>query len=275
MNNFIAAYFPSLLLLSPEVLLRSLVIFLLLFFLGVFAVMMRRRGRKEASASLPKNKPSHIFLKIFVLGIFLCGVAGAKYFFELKTTDVSFSRLTDGDGYVALSDAFDAPIEEENGSVPTEASGTERNAAAIPKSENFRLGYIAVSGDNQIFLENAENKKLALLDIGYKTVVEEGRENTDAIVKWKTNKPSRGEVLYRKSSETDFRRISEESFNREHTLIAEKLGYGETYVFFISAKDKWGNVTESEKYAFYSGSDSPSLFDLLEKAFKEMFGWAM
>jgi hypothetical protein len=42
----------------------------------------------------------------------------------------------------------------------------------------------------------------------------------------------------------------------------------------VTARDKWGNETKSDKLAFYTGAPNISILDLLGGAFKDMFGWA-
>lgn len=277
MNDFFASYAPSLLLFSAENAWRVVLVAFAIFFGVIVVVMVRRDKGAQIRFALWKKKTAVIAKKSVYFALFGIVAIGATWAFEHYRGKPSFTRTPDESGFVTLSeapDATDATAQSDSGAVLA-----EQDAGAVqtgmPKSEHFRVGYLGVGGDNQVFSENAENKKLSIYGIGYKTVVEENRENTGAIIRWQTNKPSRAEVLYRKSTDTEFRRVSEEMFDRDHTVVLEKLGYGATYVFSIAAKDKWGNVIESEKYALYSGSDSPSLFDLLENAFGDMFGWAM
>lgn len=271
MNSFLASHFPSLLLFGFGDVVRVAGLLFVVVFCVVFFLLARRYGlfKKEESEKSVSFARTRFFgaLAAFTLVFCVLGVVMSLY-----RSDAANAR--DGEGYVLVGDAQDAAAKGgESGEVLGET--TTAGDSLAPKSQNYRLGFLSVGGDNRAYLANAEDKKLAVSSVGYKTVIDENRENTGAIIKWKTNKPSRGEILYRKNSDTEFRSIKESSFGWEHTIVLEKLGYASTYVFLIDAKDRWGNETKSENYALYSGSNSPSLFDLLASAFGDMFGWAM
>ena len=271
MNSLLASHFPSLLLFGFGDVVRVAGLLFVVVFCAVFFLLARRYGlfKKEGGEKSGSFARTRFFGALAVFTLVFC-VLGAVM--SLHRSNAANAR--DGEGYVLVGDAQDAAAEGgESGEVLGET--TTAGDSLAPKSQNYRLGFLSVGGDNRAYLANAEDKKLAVSSVGYKTVIDENRENTGAIIKWKTNKPSRGEILYRKNSDTEFRSIKESSFGWEHTIVLEKLGYASTYVFLINAKDRWGNETKSENYALYSGSNSPSLFDLLASAFGDMFGWAM
>lgn len=276
MNSFFSNYIPSLLLFDAGTLYQLFgLLFIVVFFL-LFIFFSRKYTLFGKAGEEKTNQRRYIFPTVALCFVLLFGTA-----FWIRQGQLESVQMVqeNDDGYVLVSGgeegfAVTGDGTNEEGKVLGEAD-TAQSSVPIPKSENFRIGSIAVGGDNQMYLANTEDKKLDLLAIGYKTVIDENRENTGAIIRWETNKPSRGEVLYRKSSDTEFRSAKEDSFGWEHTIVLEKLGYSSTYIFLISANDKWGNTAKSENYALYSGSNSPSLFDLLAGAFGDIFGWAM
>jgi len=153
--------------------------------------------------------------------------------------------------------------------------GVEDGFEFLPQSENYRLATISVGGDTEIYLSREQNIPLEIYNISYRVMSEDNGEKTNMLINWRTNKPSQGSVFYRKHSDQDFRSKQEEENNVEHSLILENLEPETTYIFYVTGIDEWGQNQESEKYAMYSGERLASLFDLLEEAFGETFGWAM
>ena len=268
MNSFFADHIPTLLLFDFSDAIRLFAGLFVVMFFVVFVFLAKKYRIFEASASSSGGRRRFAFVGVVLLGVclFVLGFGVERY------RSIAEERAQQSEEYILLgeqrSNAGGKVLGEED-------IADSEESPFVPKSQNFRLGSIAVGGDNQLYLVNTENRALELFSIGYKTVIEENRENTGAIVKWQTNKPSKGVVKYRKASDTDYRTASESSFGFEHTIVLEKLGYSGTYVFYIETQDKWGNTVKSENYALYSGSDSPSLFDLLAGAFGDIFGWAM
>lgn len=270
MNSFLSNSIPSLLLLDTGMLFQLVGLLFITVFFFFLILFFKRYHFFGGELHRIKVKKWRIFSGVIIF--FLVIVCSA---FFMRQSQSSLKQKDD-DGYVLVGGKGREVASEKE--VLGQVLGEEDvviTEDAVPKSENYRLGFISIGGDKQLYLPDTEDKKLDLLSIGYKTVIDENRENTGAIIHWKTNKPSRGEILYRKSSDTEFRSIKEDSFGWEHTIVLEKLGYSSTYVFLISATDKWGNVMKSENYALYSGSNSPSLFDLLASAFGDIFGWAI
>ena len=58
-------------------------------------------------------------------------------------------------------------------------------------------------------------------------------------------------------------------------MIIGGLEPATAYVYSIKARDRWGNETNSDYYAVYTGSKMVSVFELIVKALEETFGWAV
>lgn len=144
-----------------------------------------------------------------------------------------------------------------------------------PSSQNYRLGQITIAGDTQVFIAQKDTVSPEITNIGYRVMMQEDTGTANMIVQWKTNKPAKGKVSYRKYSDVEFKTFEEENFNFEHATVLERLDMETTYVFFIESTDKWAVKTKSEMYAMYSGEKTASLFDLLGEAFGDIFGWAV
>lgn len=147
-------------------------------------------------------------------------------------------------------------------------------SAPMFESENFKIGHIAVGGESEIFFPNPETEQIEVSALSYRLVNDKDSGDTGVVVEWSTNKPTIGEVYYRKHSETDYRVVSEEKYNIEHELFLDDIETENTYVLYAKATDRWGNEKQGESYALYSGANTASLFDLLSDAFGDLFGWA-
>lgn len=281
MYDIIIHFAPSLLLLQGEDVFRiflGIVLFSGIFFgtrklfFGIKKMKPRRFVLHDSNAVWEKGssepKPSRGIswglLSIFGVTFFLsCGLV----WFESRSAHSSFPDPS----IVFLGEREDVF----SPSSPGRVLGEEDEISSLPSSENYRLGQISVGGDTEIYLTQQQNIPLDIFNISYRVMTEDNGERTNMLIEWKTNKPSRGTVSYRKHSEENFRTKEEESFNVEHALMLENLEPETTYVFYVTGKDKWGSDKEGERYAMYSGERLASLFDLLEEAFGDTFGWAM
>lgn len=268
MNEFFADFFPLALLFDRYDIVRILgMVFIVIFSFLLFLFLRKEEGiNGDREAVLTGRR------KVFLSAILFLGVmCGMVVFLE---SDGMRSELSLQEEEWILSPTEPLANIGEKGEALGETDENNLNTA-IPKSESYHLGFVAVGGDNQLYLAPNEEERLEISHITYKAIIDESKKNPGAIVHWKTNKPARGEVLYRKSSDEGFRSVKEASFELEHTIILEELGHQSVYVIAISSIDKWGNEEKSQNYALYSGSDSPSLFNLLSQSFGDIFGWAM
>lgn len=268
MNEFFAQFVPSLLLFDSGDFVRLFGLLCVIMFCLFSLFFLAKKKNHENQEEIELAHRRGILVS---LALFLSGVLGVVVLLEGGNGRVATPAQERLQELVASGSFVNTGKE---GAVLGETDES-RSDAAVPKSENYRLGFIAVGGDNQLYLANKEEGKLEISQIAYKTVIDENEENPGAIIRWETNKLTQGEVLYRKSSDKEFRSVQEGSFGLNHAIVLEKLDHRSVYVLLISAVDKWGNREKSENYALYSGSDSPSLFDLLSQSFGDMFGWAV
>jgi hypothetical protein len=145
----------------------------------------------------------------------------------------------------------------------------------LPSGEKYQLGQISIGGDSEMYFPQQNSLSLEIFDLSYRVITVNGGEKTSLLIEWKTSKAFKGSVLYKKHSEEDFRIQKEEGFNVEHSILLEDISPETTYIFFVSGEDAWGQKKESDQYAMYSGEQVASLFDLLEEAFGDVFGWVI
>ena len=100
------------------------------------------------------------------------------------------------------------------------------------------------------------------------------KKELQLVIKWKTERPTVCLVSYGKSGGA-MKTVQEEYFAIEHSAVLEKLDSATTYFYTVSAKDKLGGETVSDKYAVYTGAPEVSFLDLLAGAFKSAFSWAV
>lgn len=148
-----------------------------------------------------------------------------------------------------------------------------RVLGSISESENFRLKEISFGG---VLLASAsgENIPIEITDIKSEIFSTKDGKHAQILISWKTNKLAISEIEY-SSDNKNFKKLEEDFYGFNHSVVLTKLDLATTYFYRISAKDKWGNKIDSEKYGVYSGSKLVSVFDLIVKAVNETFGWAV
>jgi hypothetical protein len=145
---------------------------------------------------------------------------------------------------------------------------------SIAASENFRLREISFGG---VLLASAdgENLPLEISDMKTKTFMSKDGTEAQALISWQTNKSAVSEITYGRIDSQLRKTMQEESFGFNHAVALAKLDLGATYVFEVTARDKWDRTVLSDKFSVYTGSKVISVFDLIVKAVNETFGWAM
>ena len=115
-----------------------------------------------------------------------------------------------------------------------------------------------------------EELKIDILPLG------DGDEFAQAIISWKTDKPSTTQVQYdvglvggdySKSS------IEDTSLSTAHTVIIKELEVASTYHYRIVAKDKRNNQTTSNDYTFVTPEKNKSIWQLIVRSLEETFSW--
>lgn len=155
--------------------------------------------------------------------------------------------------------------------VPIETITTE----AEYSSENFRAGEIVFGGE-LAFLQSEDNiAPLTISAIRGEAFTEKTKQEVKLVVTWQTNKLSLADVEYAKGVGQNKKKMAEDDYSFNHSVIIGGLEPASTYLYTIKATDRFGNVVTSEPYAVFTGAKSVSLFDLIAGAIGDVFGWAV
>jgi hypothetical protein len=144
------------------------------------------------------------------------------------------------------------------------------------KSDNYRVPQISFGGEGTIFYPAGEEQKgLQINDVKSEIYTDKNNKDKKLLVSWETNKQARCTLSYTKAGATSAQEYREANFGYDHAVLATPLDSGTTYNYIVTARDKWGNEMQSDKFAVYTGALNVSFLDLLAGAFKDVFGWAM
>jgi hypothetical protein len=152
----------------------------------------------------------------------------------------------------------------------------EESYPAEMRGEKNRLPQVAFGGGLTAFYPGA-GEPLGPLDIENvqsEIVRTKEKKELQLVARWTTRRPTKCLVDFGKSGGAE-KSVEEEFFAIEHSAVLENLDSSSTYFYSITAKDKLGGETVSDKYAVYTGAPEVSFFDLLAGAFKDAFGWAV
>ena len=149
-------------------------------------------------------------------------------------------------------------------------------ATALASSENFQVRQVILGGEGTLTLDPSEFLPLTIMSVRSESLPTKGDdEGSKLLLSWKTNKIALSEVHYGKRDGSDAKVRSEDSYGLDHSMILEDLGRATGYVYTISAKDRYGNSVESDRFVAFTGSSASSVFQLLTKATGDVFGWAL
>ena len=166
---------------------------------------------------------------------------------------------------------------DEKGTIisPGKVMGEETGvASSIAASEDFYMKEISFGG---MVLASSDEERLSLEIMDFKTKVfltRDGKE-AQALISWKTNKLAVSEMSYAKINSPEEKKMQEENFAFNHSVILAKLDLDATYTITVQAQDRQGNIKMSDKFSVYTGSKAVSVFDLIVKEMNAVFGWAM
>ena len=143
------------------------------------------------------------------------------------------------------------------------------------QSENFRVGDISIGGEAEFLLSEDNPEPLEINSIRGEAFTEKNKQEVKLVVSWRTNKLAKSSISYSKGVGQAKKSIAEEDYSLSHSMIIPGLDQASTYVYDITASDRFGNEITSESHAVYTGSRTVSLFDLIANAVGEVFGWAV
>lgn len=171
------------------------------------------------------------------------------------------------------------PAVDTGGFVPDGIQDTAGDTATVDpslmRSENYRVGDIAVGGDITISsVDSDQYVPLEIVSVRGEALPGKDKNEARMLVSWKTSKPAMSTVRYGKHSGDTAKSLDEDGFSVDHSMIVSGLDQSSTYVYTIRIRDRWGNELESESYAVHTNAKEISLFELISNALAETFGWA-
>jgi len=202
---------------------------------------------------------------------------GKKFFIKLAAVillaGIAFSIFVIWDRYNAGKKATDVQdnLTFQNGNILGEEEAVNRN---IFSSDNFRAYHISLEGGAIMFPRDEQPVAPEIQNLRSELLTTKNEKDLKFVISWKTNKPCVSSIEYKREGESKTKIFSEEKFGYVHSAQISPLNFSTTYSYQLKIKDKWGEETNSEKMAFYTGAPSVSIFDLLGSAFGDMFGWA-
>lgn len=161
---------------------------------------------------------------------------------------------------------------------PTAVSSVENQvdpSDALYRSENFRVGEIAIGGEAPLVVPEVDVAPLAILSVRGEAFTEKGKNGSKLLITWETNKPAISEISYGKGVGEAEGVIRGSGYETNHSVTIPDLAQASTYVYVISGRDRSGNVATSDPYAVYTGAREISLFELIAGAVGDVFGWAV
>ncbi len=209
---------------------------------------------------------------IFVFLIMLLIVGGV--FFVLKR----LGYLGNGAGPTVA-----APLEVTLGNPSVNAPQTIADTTSTPtpvsnapyRSENFRVGDIALGGEAALMVPESDPSPLAIDSVRGEAFPDKTKNNSKLVITWETSKSAKSEISYGKGVGQAEAVITEDAFGLSHSVVIPDLAQASTYVYVISSKDQFGNSVSSDPYAVYTGARDVSLFELIAGAVGDVFGWAV
>lgn len=159
--------------------------------------------------------------------------------------------------------------------VTEEIPPTLPDSLASYESENFKAGEIVFLGEAQFLLGDEGIAPLTLDGIRGEAFTEKNKQEVKLVITWKTNKLASAEIGYAKGIGQAPTVVVDEDYGYNHSLIVTGLDPASTYLYTVTAKDRFGNAVTSEPYAVFTGARSVSLFDLIAGAIGDVFGWAV
>jgi hypothetical protein len=144
--------------------------------------------------------------------------------------------------------------------------------SSVPQSENYAVREITFGGYEVDMSSEAKNIPLNISNIKSEKMVSKDGKSTSLLFSWKTNKLATSEVTYAKNDGLTKNTLSEQGPGLSHALILN-FEPATRYTYSITAKDRWGNTTTSEKFSAYTSIKSNNIVDIMAQQFKQIFSW--
>jgi hypothetical protein len=154
-----------------------------------------------------------------------------------------------------------------------EGSASSADATQMYTSQNFHASQITFGGDAIAMPAGQQSVAPEIQDMRSEMITTKTDQQVKFLLTWKTNKLCRSSIEYAKEGEAEGKTISDEGYGFVHSVELAPLNYGVSYSYAVTARDKWGTETKSDKLAFYTGAENVSILDIIAASFKDMFGW--
>ncbi len=183
-------------------------------------------------------------------------------------------------GYFLMMIFSSRPAQKETATITNETNGGKvlgEDQNQIPTkmftSQNFHSPQITFGGDAITLPSGEQATAPEITDLRSELLLVKSDQQVKFLLSWKTNKLCASSIGYTKEGQAEEKTVSDDSYGFLHSVEIAPLNYSTSYSYSVTARDKWGNETKSDKLAFYTGAPNVSILDLLGGAFKDMFGW--
>ena len=216
------------------------------------------------------------FLFFILIAFLVAGYVLLQRYRSSKTASVAQTAAAVSENTSAAKSGSDA----NSGSLLQTSTNTGSDTAASEltnanyKSENFRVGEMTIGGDTE-FLTQDSPAPLEIGSIRSEAYNEKNKQEVNLVLSWKTNKLAKSDVNYSKGVGQQEKKMSEDDFSFNHSMVIPGLDQASTYVYTITSGDRSGDVVRSDAHVVYTGSKTASLFDLISGAIGDVFGWAV
>jgi len=160
----------------------------------------------------------------------------------------------------------------------------EKNTSEVTKiiennkdlsSENFIIKQVSFNSDTILNGNDSANLPIEIYNVKSDVFTDGKSGESEVVITWKSNKSTYAEISYAKNNGQKSSVVKEGGYGFSHSVIISNLDQGAGYIYKITSKDRWGNSQTSDYFGIYSGSRAVSIFELVGKAFNEIFGWAI
>lgn len=142
-------------------------------------------------------------------------------------------------------------------------------------SENFTIKQVSFGGDISIAAEDSENIPIEISNVRSDIFLTKNSDESKLVISWESNKLTSSEISYAKNNGQKTSVVREKGYGFSHSVIISGLEQGTGYIYRIKSQDRWNNSYTSSYFGVYAGSRAVSVFELVGKAFNDIFGWAI
>lgn len=225
----------------------------------------------KKSSAVSTGKKS-VFRRVIVKLLRLIGIVFVLVIFGLVLRRWLLLRSDDANIISETQKSFDVLSKEK---VLTEPSAENVDSMGVLSSENYRVGQIVLGGDVGLLSPGDEYAELLIDEIRGEALGSKDQDEGRALITWKTSKMTISTLRYSKTSGGSEKVFEEEGFGMLHSVVLSNLDLSSSYLYTITARDRYGNEKISEAHAVYTGSKTVSLFELIVGALQDVFGWAV